>query len=82
MITFLGIQNFTYIHLAGDSYSDLTNDFKAVVSAITGCIIWIIICLPVWHWRAYTEDLAGTGRHTQKAQACTRCLPITKEPRN
>ena len=24
----------------------------------------------------------GTGRHTQKAQACTRCLLIAKEPRS
>ena len=34
---------------------------------------------PHYYYQIYQ---LGTGRHTQKAQACPRCLAIAKEPRS
>ena len=31
-----------------------------------------------YYYYYYQVYQLGTGRHTQKAQACTRCLPIAK----
>ena len=35
-----------------------------------------------YYYYYYQIYQLGTGRHTQKAQACTRCLSIAKEPRS
>ena len=35
-----------------------------------------------YYYCYYQFNQIGTGRHTQKAQTCTRCLPIAKEPRS
>ena len=43
------------------------------------CLIPANFATIYYYYYYYQIYQLGTGRHTQKAQACTRCLPITKE---